>query len=121
MEEQSRLPKKDRQVVLQPRLVGLWEEMCLDPRVLGLHDSSSSSYAQDPDNVQASSTSISLLNMTVKAARLFFADNLAKERRIPSYNTAGAVLPRLWTSTASAVPASAITLFVLLCFSAALS
>ena len=109
MEEQSRLPKKERRALLQPRLVGLWEEMCLDPRVWGLNASSSSSSAQDQDNVQASPRSISLLNMTVKAARLCFADNLAKERRIPNYNTAGAVLPRLWTSPASAVPASAIT------------
>ena len=39
---------------LQPRLVGLWEEMCLEPRVWGLNPISSSSSAQDQDNFQAS-------------------------------------------------------------------
>ena len=36
LKEQLRVPARDRRVLLQPRLVGIWDEMQLDPRVWGL-------------------------------------------------------------------------------------
>ena len=107
-------PKSDRRVLLQPRLVGLWDEMQLDPRVWGLSATTSpSSQDQDPaDNEQDTADNVktsSLLNMTVKSARLRFSHRLALSQRIDGYASSGSALPKIWRSTATAVNTVAIT------------
>ena len=155
VQDQEQLPARDRRVLLQPRLVGIWDEMQLDPRVWGLPASAFSSvqdqatdpvqdpdhrpFAQDPathpvqdldpDPVQAqdqnhqrrnttvqdqdqastSSTSISLLDMSVRLARLLVARRLAQSRNIPGFAIADSVLPRIWRSTSTAVNDTTVT------------
>ena len=116
VDAQLLLPPRDRRVPLQPRLVGLWDEMQLDPRVWGLPASAFTS-AQDtstthPPRDRASCTSsgtISLLDMTVKSARLVFAHRLASSRSIPGFVTAGAAFPRIWRTASGASPSMVVS------------
>jgi len=116
VDAQLLLPPRDSRVPLQPRLVGLWDEMQLDPRVWGLPASAFTS-AQDtsathPPRDRASGTSsgtISLLDMTVKSARLVFAHRLASSRSIPGFVTAGAAFPRIWRTLSGASPSMVVS------------
>jgi hypothetical protein len=56
MEEQQQLPPSERRELMEPYLVGVWDELQLDPRVWGF--------------VHRSGADVNLLGMSVKDARL---------------------------------------------------
>ena len=58
---------------------------------------------QDDYDVPSSTNSFSLLDMTVKSARLLIAGRLARSRNIPGFSATGSALPRIWRTVSTAV------------------
>jgi Reverse transcriptase (RNA-dependent DNA polymerase)/Ring finger domain len=83
MEAQRLQPPSEREELLEPHLVGLWEELQLDPRAWGI--------------VSSSGAKISLLDLTVKDARLLFTHRFLLTQPIPGYQQGGAAWPRAWS------------------------
>ena len=100
-EAQRQLPPHQRRELTEPWLLGVYEDMDLDPTVWGL--------SFGPGD------SVALSAMTVKAARRFFTRRNALRRnshhrtRLPGYEQVGAVWPRAWAldPAAAASPVTA--------------
>ena len=94
-EDQATLPPEDRQELTEPWLIGVYNDMELDPTVWGL-----------PSSV--SSPAVPLVDMTVRHARQCFTrqNSLRRASRpatpIPGYADMGAVWPALWPLDISA-------------------
>ena len=83
MEAQRQQPPGEREELLEPHLVGLWDELQLDPRAWGV--------------ITSSGTTISLLNLTVRDARLLLTHRFLQNQRILGYQQGGAVWPKAWS------------------------
>ena len=81
-EEQRKLPPADRREVEEPWLLGIFDEMQLDPGVWGLQ--------LDPDNT------VSLADLHVRHARRCMARALACTRHVAGVEAHGAAWPALW-------------------------
>lgn len=83
---QQQLPPGDRKGILEPWMVGSWEDMQLDPRVWGIRI----------DNVE-----VNLLTMQVRQARqaLFhdYMDNMPPSQRVTGYKEEKAAWPKIWS------------------------
>lgn len=129
-DEQEEKPKAERREIVEAHVIGIWDELQLDPRVWGIKAAAEDAAAEDtaaddappaaaPQQRQrrgrlrrraaaravqpkASTPTVSLLSMTVKAARLHLGhlNTLARQStvmgRVPGYAKAGAVWPLLW-------------------------
>ena len=101
-EAQLALPREERQELTEPWLIGVFNDMDLDPTVWGL-------------SLGESSPPISLIDMTVSRARQFFTrqNSLRQASRpatqLPGYADFGAVWPAIWPLDSSATaPAPSI-------------
>lgn len=83
MEAQRQLPREERQEIVEPYLVGLWDSLQLDPRVWGIGG------GHDPE--------VNLLEMTVKQARLQLTDCFLQRHRIPGLREERAAWPKAWS------------------------
>ena len=82
-EIQRYLPPEERHPINEPWLVGLWEDLDLDPRVWGLTHPSTG-------------LRTTLLDLDVKTARQHFLRAEARTWQIPGYAQHGVVWPALW-------------------------
>lgn len=90
-EEQMQLPREEREELQEPWLVGVWEEMQLDPRVWGLEE-------------RRGQPAVSLLRMEVKDARCHLGHLAAHEpstadAAVEGYSQSGAAWPAIWATT----------------------
>ena len=96
-ELQKALPQEERREMVEPWLVGMWEDMQLDPRVWGLSPRPSAPHGPGV-SIEAQVEGVSLLDMEVKTARMHFNHSRARARNIPGYSGLGGVWPALWPS-----------------------
>ena len=82
-EDQRQLPPSHRKDILEPWLVGFWEDLALDPRVWGLIH-------------PATGHRTTLLDLDVKTARRRLLRASARSWNLPGYNQHGVVWPALW-------------------------
>jgi len=114
MEAQRALPQAERRELLEPWLVGFWDELQLDPRVWGLRPPSASrappaSAAGEESNNRMEGC-VPLVGMSVRAARLSLCHSRALGRSIPGYRSHGAVWPALWAQEPAAPGPSPVPL-----------
>jgi hypothetical protein len=83
VEAQRELPPSERVELLEPYLVGAWDSLQLDPRAWGI--------------AHRTGSKVSLLDMSVKDARLQLTHRLLLRHRIPGYREEGAVWPKAWS------------------------
>lgn len=84
---QQQLPAGQRRGVLEPWMVGVWDEMEVDPRVWGLQ-------------LHGGRLPVSLLDMRVRDARWCLqhqASMAQTSRPVPGYAQENAVIPRAWS------------------------
>ena len=83
MAAQSALPPAQREDILEPYLVGIWQDLQLDPRVWGIKT--------------ANGQTVSLLGLTVRDARLVLTHRFLQHQRIPGYSEEQAAWPKAWS------------------------
>ena len=88
MTAQQALPPTERQLhILEPHFVGFWQDLQLDPRVWGI---------RTPNGQHT----ISLLDITVRDARLALTHRFLQRQRILGYPEEQAAWPKAWSIAA---------------------